>query len=77
MSSRLIKAEPLGGRLRRVRCKGGGLAFYSPLRLYNNSIIAEKRKRDTYIRDVIDLLYVDKTLRDLVNGKLEVKRERN
>jgi hypothetical protein len=44
MSSRLIKAEPLGGRLRRVRCKGGGLAFYSPLRLYNNSIIAEKRK---------------------------------
>lgn len=29
------------------------------------------------IRDVIDLLYVDKTLRDLVNGKLEVKRERN
>ena len=36
-----------------------------------------KRKRDTYIRDVIDLLYVDKTLRGLVNGKLEVKRERN
>jgi len=44
MSSRLIKAEPLDGRLRRVRGKGGGLAFYSPLRLYNNSIIAEKRK---------------------------------
>ena len=42
--SGLIKAEPIGSRLRRVRGKGGGLAFYSPLRLYNNSIIAEKRK---------------------------------
>lgn len=42
--SGLIKAEPLDGRLRRVRGKGGGLAFYSPLRLYNNNIIAEKRK---------------------------------
>ena len=44
MSSRLIKAEPLGGRLRRVRCKGGGLAFYSPLRCVYYNIIAEKRK---------------------------------
>jgi hypothetical protein len=42
--SGLIKAEPLDGRLRQVRGKGGGLAFYSPLRLYEYSI-SEKRKR--------------------------------
>ena len=42
--SRLIKAEPIGSRLRRVRGKGGGLAFYSPLRLYEYIISAEKRK---------------------------------
>ena len=44
MSSRLIKAEPLGGRLRRVRCKEAGLTFYSPLRCVYYNIIAEKRK---------------------------------
>ena len=42
-----------------------------------HTLAGGKRKRAGYIRDVIDLLYVDKTLRDLVNGKLEVKRERN
>ncbi len=36
-----------------------------------------KRKRAGYIRDLIDLLYVDKTLRDIVNRKLEVMRERS
>jgi len=43
--SGLIKAEPLDGRLRQVRGKGGGLAFYSPLRLYEYIILSEKRKR--------------------------------
>jgi len=42
-----------------------------------HALAGGKRKRAGYIRDLIDLLYVDKTLRDLVNGKLEVKRERN
>ena len=35
-----------------------------------------KRKRAGYIRDVIDLLYTDKVVRDLVNRKLEVNNER-
>ncbi len=41
--SGLIKAEPLDGRLRQVRCKGG-IVVFTPLRLYKYIISAEKRK---------------------------------
>jgi hypothetical protein len=36
-----------------------------------------KRKRAGYIRDVIDLLWIDKPLRDTVNQKRMVKNERS
>jgi len=42
-----------------------------------HALAGGKRKRAGYIRDLIDLLYVDKTLRDLVKRKLEVMRERS
>jgi len=41
-----------------------------------HALAGGKRKRAGYIRDVIDLLYTDKVVRDLVNRKLEVNNER-
>ena len=42
-----------------------------------HALAGGKRKRAGYIRDLIDLLYVDKTLRELVKRKLEVMHERS
>lgn len=36
-----------------------------------------KRKRAGYVRDVIDILYTDKYLRDLIYQKRMVKNERS
>jgi hypothetical protein len=40
-------------------------------------LAGDKRKRGKYIRDLIDLLYADKVVRDLVDRKMEVMREKS